>query len=140
MKNSVITNTRIALIRIGKIAPFLVCAIIALSYIESMYALATNDYVVFDNDTYLNKPISWYIGNYFKYDIATVIILSVLSISVETCIYNKLACAYLGINLAEKSYFDFELDIWQIYTIAILNLIISAYFTYKGVKILLTHK
>ena len=35
------------------------------------------------------------------------------------------------------SYFDFELDIWQIYIISILNLIISAYFTYKGVKILL---
>ena len=137
MKNSFITNTRIALIRIGKIAPFLVCAIIALSYIESMYALATNDYIVFDNDTYLNKPISWYIGNYFKYDIATVFVLSVLSISIETCTYNKLACLYLGVNLLEKSYFDFELDIWQIYIISILNLIISAYFTYKGIKILL---
>ena len=136
MKNSFITNTRIALIRIGKIAPFLVCAIIALSYIESMYALATNDYVVFNNDMYLNKPISWYIGNYFKYDIATVIILSVLSISVETCIYNKLSCAYLGVNLLEKSYFDFELDVWQIYTIAIANLIVSGYFTYKGIRIL----
>lgn len=138
MKNSFVTNTRIALIRIGKIAPFLVCAIIALSYIESMYALATNDYVVFNNDMYLNKPISWYIGNYFKYDIATVIILSVLSISVETCIYNKLACLYLGINLLEKSYFDFELEHTYIYIICLANIVIAGLLTYKGIKILLS--
>ena len=134
MKNSFVTNTRIALIRIGKIAPFLVCAIIALSYIESIYALATNDYVMFDNGTYLNKPISWYIGNYFKYDIATVFILSVLSISVETCLYNKMACAYLGVNLIEKSYFDFEMDLWPIYIICTVNIIISTFIIYKGVK------
>lgn len=134
MKNSFVTNTRIALIRIGKIAPFLVCAIISLSYIESIYALATNDYVMFDNGTYLNKPISWYIGNYFKYDIATVFILSVLSISVETCLYNKMACAYLGVNLIEKSYFDFEMDLWLICGICTVNIIVSTFLIYKGVK------
>lgn len=134
MKNSFVTNTRIALIRIGKIAPFLVCAIISLSYIESIYALATNDYVMFDNGTYLNKPISWYIGNYFKYDIATVFILSVLSISVETCLYNKMACAYLGVNLIEKSYFDFEMDLWLICGICTVNIIVSTFLIYKGIK------
>lgn len=134
MKNSFVTNTRIALIRIGKIAPFLVCAIISLSYIESIYALATNDYVMFDNGTYLNEPISWYIGNYFKYDIATVFILSVLSISVETCLYNKMACAYLGVNLIEKSYFDFEMDLWLICGICTVNIIVSTFLIYKGVK------
>ena len=134
MKNSFVTNTRIALIRIGKIAPFLVCAIIALSYVESIYSLATNDYVMFDNDTYLNKPISWYIGNYFKYDIATMFILSVLSISTETCIHNKLACVYLGINLCEKSFFDFEMDLWLIYGICTVNIVVSIFLIYKGTK------
>lgn len=131
---------RVLLIRIAKILPFIICGIVAISYIESIMSLCFNLYAYFGEYYVPYKPISWAISNVFEYEWTTIIVLSVLSIAVETCIWNKLSIVYLGANLCEKSYFNFELDIWQIYVISILNLIISAYFTYKGIKILLTHK
>ena len=131
---------RRALIRLGKVIPFILCFIVFVSYLEDVYALYTNSYMEFADGVYLYKPISWAIGNLFEYNVSHLSVLCVLSIAISTCLYNKLACLYLGINLLEKSYFDFVLDVWQIYIISILNLIISAYFTYKGIKILLTHK
>lgn len=128
---------RVLLIRIAKILPFIICGIVAISYIESIMSLCFNLYAYFDEYYVPYKPISWAISSVFEYEWTTIIVLSVLSIAVETCIWNKLSIIYLGANLCEKYYFDFELDIWQIYIISILNLIISAYFTYKGIKILL---
>lgn len=43
-----------------------------------------------------------------------------------------MACAYLGMNLGEKSYFDFELEPTYIYMICIVNIIIAAWLVYKG--------
>ena len=134
---NIIYNARISLIRIGKVLPFIVCLVASISYFESCLALCTENYILYDSYVILNKPISFFIGQYFEYNLQMLVVLCVISVAIETCIYNKLACLYLGINLFEKSYFDFELDIWQIYVISILNLIISAYFTYKGITIFL---
>ena len=60
-----------------------------------------------------------------------------MSIAIEACRWNLWATFYLFVHLAEKSFFDFELDVWQIYIIAIANLIVSGYFTYKGTTIFL---
>ena len=133
---NVIHKTRIFLIQIGKILPFIVCFSATISYYESIFALCFENYILYDNYSILYKPISFFIGRYFEYNLQTLVVLCVISVAIETCIYNKLACLYLGVNLFEKSYFDFELDIWQIYTIAIANLIVSGYFTYKGIRIL----
>ena len=134
---NIIYNARISLIRIGKVLPFIVCLVASISYFESCLALCTENYILYDSYVILNKPISFFIGQYFEYNLQMLVVLCVISVAIETCIYNKLACLYLGVNLLEKSYFDFELDIWQIYVISILNLIISAYFTYKGITIFL---
>ena len=133
---NVIHKTRILLIQIGKILPFIVCFIATISYSESIFALCFENYILYDNYAILYKPISFFIGRYFEYNLQTLVVLCVIRVAIETCIYNKLACLYLGVNLFEKYYFDFELDIWQIYTIAIANLIVSGYFTYKGIRIL----
>ncbi len=61
-----------------------------------------------------------------------LLVLAIISIAVETCVYNKMACAYLGINLYEKSLFDFELEPTYIYMICIVNIIITAWLVYKG--------
>jgi hypothetical protein len=137
MNNNFITKTRVKLIQIGKIAPFVVCFVVFISYTEDVYSLMFDRYVEFSDGVYLRKDLSWFIGNYFKYDLATLSFLVVLSCAIETCIYNKLACLYLGINLLEKSYFDFELEPTYIYIICIINIAISFYLTYKGIKILL---
>ena len=129
-----------ALIRLGKIAPFVLCFIVCVSYMEDVYALFTNSYMEFADGVYLYKPISWAIGNQLEYNISHLLVLCVLSIAISTCLYNKLACAYLGINLAEKSYFDFELEPTAIYIICLANIVVAGYLTYKGIKILIQHE
>lgn len=138
MSNAFITKTRVLLINIGKIAPFVVCGVVLCSYVEDIYALSTFDYIMFDNDVYLNKPISWFLGNYFTYDSATLAVLVIISFSVQTCVYNKLACLYMLVNLVEKSYFDFELEPTTIYIICVLNILVAGFLTWKGIKILLS--
>ena len=137
MNNIFITRTRVALIEIGKAAPFIVCFVVFISYTEDIFALSFHRYLQFSDGTYLDKPVSWFIGNYFKYDTVSLFVLVVLSYAVQTCVYNKLACLYLAVNLFEKSFFDFEMDALMIYAICTANIIVSGYLTYKAIKILL---
>ncbi len=134
MRDGLVHRTRIALIRMGKVAPFFVCAIVLVSYIEDVLSLTFNHYMQFDDGVYLSKPVSWFIAQYFKYDIMTVFVLTVISISIETCVFNKLACIYLLVNLIEKSFFDFEMEPSEIYCICIVNIIISGWLVHKGIK------
>ena len=124
------------LIRLGKVLPFVVCFIVMLSYSESLFNLATNNLSNWNSVVIPNKSISWLISQYFEYNIQMLLLLVVLSIAIETCIYNKLACAYLGINLLEKSHFDFELELTTIYIICIANILVAGYLTLKGISIL----
>lgn len=105
MNNKIIKASRIALIELGKLSPFIVCFVVLISYIESLYALANDEYILFDDSLVLYKQISSFIGDYFEYNLITVLLLVVISIAVETCIWNKLCIAYLTIQLYEKHYF-----------------------------------
>lgn len=133
---NIIYKTRTLLIRIGKVLPFVVCFIAAISYFESGIALYNDMYIIYDNAVILNTPVSFFIGDYFEYNIQMLVVLCVISVAINTCFYNKLACMYLGVNLFEKSYFDFELEPYQIYVIIAVNLLASGFFVYKGIKIL----
>ena len=132
-----IHKARIWLIRLGKVLPFVVCFIVMLSYSETIFNLATNDLNSWSGIVIPNKPISWLIGQYFEYNLQMLVVLVIISIAIETCVYNKLACGYLGVNLAEKSYFDFELEPTTIYIICLANIIVAEYLTVKGIKILI---
>lgn len=138
MIDGLVHRTRVTLIRMGKVAPFVICTVVLVSYLEDVFSLAFDNYMQFDDGVYLSKPVSWFIAQYFKYDIGTLFVLTIISIATQTCIFNKLACGYLGINLLEKSYFDFEMEPLTIYCICIVNVIVSAYLTYKGLRILFT--
>ena len=133
-----IHKARIWLIRLGKVLPFVVCFIVMLSYSETIFNLATNDLFSWCGIVIPSKPISWLIGQYFEYNLQMLFVLVILSIAIQTCVYNKLACAYLGINLAEKSYFDFELEPTTIYIICLANILVAGYLTFKGIKTLLS--
>jgi hypothetical protein len=135
-----IHKARIWLIRLGKVLPFVVCFVVMLSYSENAFSLAVNDLNSWCGMFIPNKPISWLIGRYFEYNLQMLVVLVILSIALSTCIYNKLACVYLGINLWEKSYFDFELEPTTIYIICFANIIVAWYLTFKGIKILLTSR
>jgi hypothetical protein len=111
-----------------------------INYSETVFALATSDYLHYDGVVIPNTPISFFVGQYFEYNLQMLVVLVILSIAISTCIYNKLACGYLGVNLAEKSYFDFELEPTTIYIICLANIIVAGYLTCKGVKILLSSR
>ena len=136
-----INRFRRLLIRVGKILPFIVCLLILLQYAETAFALAKNDFLMYDSVVIPNTPISFFIGQYFEYNLQMLVVLCIISIAIETCIYNKLACVYLCINLYEKSYFaNVELYAETIYIIAFANIIVSGFFVYKGTKMLIKYK
>ena len=130
------TTFRRLLIRVGKMLPFVLCGLISISCLEMVFALIRNDYLSYGGVVILNTPISFVIGQIFELDWLVCFITLVISIAVEACKWNLWATFYLVFHLMEKSYFDFELDVWQICVIAIANLLVSAFFVYKGIRIL----
>ena len=132
-----INEFRKLLIRIGKILPFVICFLVCLNYAETAFALTTNNYLDWNGVVIPNTPISFFIGAYFEYNLQMLVVLCIISIAIETCWANKACCVYLGVNLYEKSYFaNVELYTEYIYAICAANIIVSAYFVYKGIKIL----
>ena len=135
--NGIIHKTRVALIRIGKVLPFIICFIVLVSYAEGLFALTTNDFIIYDEEVILRKPISWFIGSYFEYNIQMLFVLVIISFAIETCIYNKLACGYLGVNLYEKSFFaSHEYEITIYIAVCVVNILVCLYLVWKGIQIL----
>ena len=131
-----IHKARIWLIRLGKVLPFIVCFVVMLSYSETLFNLATNNLIGWSDAIVPNKPITWLVAHYFEYNLQMLVVLCVISVAIETCIFNKLACGYLGINLWEKSYLTFELEPTYIYIICLANIIVAGYLTFEGISIL----
>jgi len=127
-------RARKQLIYCGKFLPFLICAIVTISYLESFKALFSYEYLQVGEDVYLYKPISFFIGEYFELDFPTWIFLAITTIAIKTCKWNKLAVLYLAFQLFEKSYFSTH--IWNIeyyYIVIALNAIISCFLVLKGI-------
>lgn len=132
-----VNTFRKLLIRIGKCLPFVICFLVCIHYAESLFAIVSRDFCEYGDAIILNTRVSFCIAKYMDYNIQMLLVLGIISIAIETCIYNKLACLYLGVNLLQKSYFECELDEWTIVFICLANLLIAGYITYKGIKILL---
>lgn len=131
------TNTfRRLLIRGGKVLPFILCGLISVSCIEMVVSLTTESFVYYNGYYILDTPISFTVGKIFEYDILVVVVALIVSVSVEACKWNLMATLYLAIHLLEKSYFSFELEIWQIWIIVLVNLVISVLFCIKGIAVL----
>lgn len=126
---------RVLLIRLGKMLPFLITFLVFISYAESLYALATNSLAEFDGEVVLYKPISWFIASHFEYNIYVVGLLCIISIAIETCIWNKLALVYLLFQLLEKELLLMvALEVWQSYVVIVMNMLLSLFLTFKGLK------
>ena len=126
---------RVLLIRLGKILPFLITFLVFISYAESLYALATNSLAEFDGEVVLYKPISWFIASHFEYNIYVIGFLFIISIAIETCIWNKLALVYLLFQLLEKELLLIvALEVWQSYVVIVMNMLLSLFLTLKGLK------
>ena len=130
-----IHSFRVLLIRLGKISPFLITFLVFISYVESLLALMTNSLAEYNGEVVLYKPLSWAIASYFEYDMYVVAFMTILAISIETCIWNKISLLYLFIQLIEKGLLaHVMLDLWAYYIIVITNALISLVLTLKGIR------
>ena len=132
-----INKARRLLINFGKMIPFVLCFIVLISYTESLYALSTDNVMLYGDSAALYTPISFYIAKRFEYDWLTILATTILSVSIETCYWNKLALFYLFIQLWEKTYFS-TIELYQeyIYAIIAVNLLCSGLFVFRGITIL----
>lgn len=136
-----IHRARILLIELGKVLPFVVCGIVLISYIESLVALIREDFLIYEDSMVLNKPLSWMIAQWFEYNLVTIVIMSIISVAIETCVWNKITIAYLTLQLIGKNYsLMVELYLEDIYLIVITNILTSGLLTYKGINQLITKK
>ena len=135
-----VTLFRKILIRTGKIIPFVFAFVVALSYIESIYAVS-NEIMVADTEGgyvyYL--PISNYIGNIVYIDWFDVLLLYILAIALEFCWRNMLAVHYLLLNLAVRTLVEhFYIESGIVVGLASFMALAGLYCVYGGFKILLS--
>lgn len=129
---------RVVLIRTGKTLPFILCFMVFVSYTETAFALALGSFSEWNGYIIPYKPVSWFLGQYFEYNIQMLLVLTITSIATNTCVWNKLACLYLAVNLIEKYWLESNcLQLVAIGFICFLNMTVSSYITYKGIKALL---
>ena len=134
---NIVYKTRVMLVNMGKMLPFVLCGIIFVSYLETLFSLATNDFVEWNGYVIPNNEIAWLMGKYFEYDLVTLLALLIMSIAVQTCFWNKLSLFYLFVQLEEKDFFlTIELYPEYIYAIIAVNLLCSGFFVFKGITIL----
>lgn len=132
-----ITTFRRLLIQLGKTLPFVLCVAILVSYIETVFNLATSHFLYLDGVVIPNTPISFVVGQIFEYDLLVCCVMLTMSIAIEACKWNLWTTFYDFFHIAEKSYFDFELELTYIYIICLVNILVAGYLTLKGVKILI---
>lgn len=134
---NILHKAKILLIDSGKMMPFVLCFVAFVSYSEDAFALFTSNIVNCGGYCVLYKPISWFLGNYFEYNIPFLVILTIISYALNTCYWNKIAIVYLFLQLFEKNYFlTIELNEQTLYAIIITNIAVSALLTTKGMIIL----
>lgn len=132
-----INSFRRLLIRIGKILPFVLCFIVCISYTESLYG----NIIVYGDISFIETPISFFVAEYFEYDLLSLVVMLTISVAIEKCYWNKLAIIYLCINLYERSYFaTTEISEEAALLFAILNIITSGFLAFKGIYLLIHNK
>jgi len=135
-----VTLFRKILIRSGKVIPFILAFVVVIGYIESTYALITDNYEMYaDGDVVLFTPISNYIGNIVYIDWFDVLLLYVLAVALEFCWRNMLAVHYLLLNLAIRTLVEHVyIESGIVVGIASFMALAGLYCVYGGIKILLS--
>ena len=137
-----VTLFRKILIRSGKVIPFILAFVVVVGYIESTYALITDNYEMYsDGDVVLFTPISNYIGNIVYIDWFDVLLLYVLAVALEFCWRNMLAVHYLLLNLAVRTLVEyFYIESGIVVGLASFMALCGLYCVYGGIKILSSRK
>ena len=131
--NGITMSARRGIIWIGKYAPFVIVAIVTLSNTEALYSLLAEQYAEYNGEIVYYKPISWFIGDYFKLSIAWVAALAVLSVGVEACVWNRACIAFLAVVLWQKDFFlEHTIDETYFAVVLIANSTIGVLLVVKG--------
>lgn len=110
----------------------MLCFIVLINYIECGLCLIREDYVLYGEYIIPNTKVSFIVGDFFEYDFVAIAIVIIISVAVETCIYNKLACLYLCVNLLEKELFTSSMDEVWVEAVCVCNIIPIMILLYKG--------
>jgi hypothetical protein len=117
--------------------PFAICFIVCINYLEILLAILYKDYAYYEGYVTLNAPLSNLIAKYFEYDVLSVIVTLIISVAIETCKWNKLAVLYTALQLMFKiGVADMELSLTAVGIMSAINVIISAFLVYKGIRML----
>ena len=137
-----VTLFRKILIRSGKVIPFILAFVVVIGYVESTYALITDNYEMYaDSDVVLFTPISNYIGSIVYIDWFDVLLLYVLAVALEFCWRNMLAVHYLLLNLAVRTLVEHVyIESGIVIGLASFMALAGLYCTYGGIKILSSRK
>lgn len=127
-------SARKALIIVGKCIPFVLCLIMLVAYVETLFACVLSRFCTYGGVVIPDTPLSFFIGRVFEIDYLFVAFVFLVSVAIESCKWGLLANFYMFFHLLEKSYFDFEITIEAIYVITIANIMIGGYIIYKGLK------
>lgn len=134
---NLVYKSRIGLIRFAKVFPFLLCFIILVSLLETIWALSTNNFVAFDESITPNTPMAWFIASKYEIEIYSVLAAIFLSIAFETCVWNKASEFYLLLFIKQQNFFPtIELCPKYIYAICVINILVCGFLCYKGLRIL----
>ena len=132
-----IRRARILLIQLAKSLPFILRIFVIVSYYETLYSIALNNFYYIESNKCLipKKYLSWAIGNIFTYNVWTLLLALFLSICFETCLYNKLSIVYLASGLIQKQLLQ-SVEVTQVTAIAIciVNIALASYLVYKGCR------
>ena len=121
----------------GKVLPFLLCFVVFVGYVESFVLAVMNECFVYGSDNIICGRFAMYVGGVFEYNYLTVVSMFIISVAIETCYWNKLAVLYLLLHLVFKAYIqDIELEEDEICILSIINVILSGFLVYKGIKAL----
>lgn len=135
--NGITMSARRGIIWIGKYAPFVIVVVVTLSNIEALYSLLTEQYAEYNGEIVYYKPISWFIGDYFKLSIAWIFALFVLSIGVEACVWNRACIVFLSLVLLQKDFFlEHTIDETYFAVVLIVNSTIGTLLIIKGLRII----
>jgi len=136
VKYGITTSARRGIIWIGKYAPFIIVFVVTLSNVEALYSILAKRYATFDGMTIYYKPISWWIGQHFELTIAWIATLTILSVGVEACVWNRACIAFLSVVLWQKDFFIEHTIEESIFTFVLMfNSLIGILLVYKGILI-----
>ncbi len=133
-----ITFFRRLLVRLGKTIPFVLAFMLLVGYIESIYAVISQNLIVdVENETLYDLPITFFLSSIVYIDWFDVLIVWILCVALELCKYSFRCAIYLTLNLAVRYALEtLSLDGWVIIPLCSFMALFGLFCVYGGFKMI----